>query len=229
MFPVDQLIILSLRFWKSPAHMYITLPNDCDKGVISAVFYRLCGIRAIIGAIDGCHIKIQRPAIRGGDYLNRKGFYSLLLQGIVDDQGRFLDIFTGVPGKVHDSRMLRASTFFENWQQKMGTSYLLGDTAYISGDYPFIITPKRDNGALTDDELQRNVKISRGRVSVEQAFGRMKCMWRRMRDLQNTRIDILVKIIVAACTLHNMSLNEGQSNVCEEHPHGCPRIQDENL
>lgn len=91
----------------SLAHMYITLPTDCDKGVISAVFYRLCGIRAIIGAIDGCHIKIQRPAIRGGDYLNRKGFYSLLLQGTVDDQGRFLDIFTGVPGKVHDSRMLR--------------------------------------------------------------------------------------------------------------------------
>lgn len=147
----------------------------------------------------------------------------------MDDQGRFLDIFIGVPGKVHGSRMLQASTFFENWQQKMGSSYLFGDTAYISGDYPFIIMPKHDNGALTDDELQRNVKISCGRVSVEQAFGKMKCMWRRMRDLRNTRIDILVKLIFAACTLHNMILNEGESNVqvCEEHPHGCPRIQDE--
>lgn len=173
------------------------------------MFYRLCGIRGIIGAIDGCHIHIQRPVVRGGDYLNRKGFYSLLLQGIVNDQGRFLDIFIGVPGKLHDSRMLRASTFFEKWKQKMGTSYLLSDTAYISADYPFIITPKRENGALTDHDLQRNMKISRGRFAVEQAFGRMKCMWRRLRDLQNTRIDLLVKIIVAACTLHNISLNEG--------------------
>lgn len=106
-FPVEQLIIMSLRFWMLPARLLTC--TDCDKRVISAVFCRLCGIRGIIGAIDGCHIHIQRPVVRGGDYLNRKGFYSLLLKGIVNDQGRFLDIFIG----VHDSRMLRASTFFE--------------------------------------------------------------------------------------------------------------------
>ncbi len=131
--------------------------------------------------------------VRGGDYLNCKQFYSVLLQGVVDDQDRFIDIFVGSPGKVHDSSMLRSSPFMENWQQLMGAYHLLGDGAYISNDYPFILTPKQDNGALTQEDLQRNASISHGRVEVEQVFGQMKCRWRKLHDLQNTRLDIVVK------------------------------------
>ncbi|KAJ8389500.1 hypothetical protein AAFF_G00118900 [Aldrovandia affinis] len=123
--------------------------------------------------------------------------------------------------------MLRASPFFETWMQYMGQYKLLGDTAYIAQTYPFIITPKRDNGALTVDDQQLNARISRGRVVVEQAFGRLKCKWRRLRDLSNTRVDIMVKIIVAACALHNMCTGLGEGT-CNEHPHGCPREDDEN-
>ncbi|KAG7478289.1 hypothetical protein MATL_G00079060 [Megalops atlanticus] len=70
--------------------------------------------------------------------------------------------------------MLRALPFFENWKQSAGQYKLLGDTAYISHNYPFIVTPKRDNGALTMDDLQLNAQIGRGRVVVEQACGRLK-------------------------------------------------------
>ncbi|KAJ8386986.1 hypothetical protein AAFF_G00161630 [Aldrovandia affinis] len=45
---------------------------------------------------------------------------------------------------------------------------LLGDSAYISRDHTFIVTPKRDNGALTLQDQQRNTNICRGRVVVEQ-------------------------------------------------------------
>ncbi|KAM3857630.1 uncharacterized protein ACN63O_018676 [Diretmus argenteus] len=209
------------------ASSFITWPTDCEKRTNTAVFSRVCGIDGIVGAIDGCHIKIQRPPIRGGDYLNRKSFYSILLQGIVDDQGKFIDIFTGPPGRVHDSRMLRASPFFENWRQSMGPYKLLGDTAYISHTYLFIISPKRDNGALTVQDQQLNAWISRGRVVVEQAFGRLKCKWRRLRDLQNSHVDIMVKIIVASCALHNMCIGLAEG-ACNEHPHGCPRQEDDN-
>lgn len=54
-----------------------------------------------------------------GDYMNRKCFYSILLQGIVDEMGRFIDVFAGPPGKLHDARMLRASNFHTKWQGKM--------------------------------------------------------------------------------------------------------------
>ncbi|XP_035847590.1 uncharacterized protein LOC118493103 [Sander lucioperca] len=102
--------------------------------------------------------------IRGRDYINRKSYYSVLLQGIVNDEGRFIDIFAGPPGRVHD---LRGSTFYTEWQEKMVDYCLLGDSAYIGQAFPFIITPKRDNGALTNADHQQNFNISRGRVIVE--------------------------------------------------------------
>ncbi|KAL2095622.1 hypothetical protein ACEWY4_007770 [Coilia grayii] len=99
-------------------------------------------------------------------------------------------------------------------------------SAYIGQAFPFILTPKRDNGALTDADRRQNYNISRGRVIVEQAFGRMKCKWRRLRDLQNTRMDVVVMIIMAACFLHNFAL--GALDGCDEHPKGCPRQEDAN-
>ncbi|XP_060758403.1 uncharacterized protein LOC132901096 [Neoarius graeffei] len=209
------------------AEHHIVWPNDCQKAVQAALFKRLCGIDGIVGAIDGCHIRIQRPPVRGGDYLNRKAYYSVLLQGIVDDQGRFIDIFAGPPGRVHDARMLRLSPFFADHVQKLGDYKLLGDGAYLCNAFPFIVTPKRDNGALGEGDLRRNGMICRGRVVVEQAFGRLKCKWRRLRDIQNCRVDVIVKIIVAACALHNFCIGESEIT-CDEHPHGCPREGDDN-
>lgn len=209
------------------ASSFITWPTNCEKQTNAGVFHRICGIEGIVGAIDGCHIKIQRPPVRGGDYLNRKSYYSILLQGIVNDQGKFIDIFTGAPGRVHDSRVLRVSPFFHTWRESLGQYKLLGDTAYISQNYPFIVTPKRDNGVLTLEDQRVNACVSRGRVIVEQAFGRLKCKWRRLRDIQNSQVDNIVKIIVACCALHNMCIGLAEEG-CNEHPHGCPRQEDEN-
>ncbi|KAK0135644.1 hypothetical protein N1851_028507 [Merluccius polli] len=104
---------------------------------------------------------------------------------------------------------------------------LLGDSAYISREYAFITTPKRDNGALTIQDQRQNTQISRGRVVVEQAFGRLKCKWRRLRDLQNTRLDVVVMLIMSACMLHNLCA--GPVDICEDHPAGCPCHEDENI
>ena len=209
------------------ASTFIIWPSECEKQGNAVVFHRKCGIHNILGAIDGCHIRIQRPPVRGGDYLNRKSYYSVLLQGIVDDRGRFIDIFAGPPGRVHDSRMLRVSPFFEDWRESMGEFKLLGDSAYICRHYPFIVTPKRDNGALSVADQQLNTRVSRGKVVVEHAFGGLKCRWRRLRDLQNSRLDVIVKIIVSCCALHNMCIGLAEG-ACNEHPNGCPRQGDEN-
>ncbi|XP_031156990.1 protein ALP1-like [Sander lucioperca] len=91
---------------------FISWPNACEKAASAAAFHHSCGLDVVIGAIDGCHIRVQRPPIRGGDYMNRKAYYSVLLQGIVDERARFIDIFAGPPGRVHDARVLRSSTFY---------------------------------------------------------------------------------------------------------------------
>lgn len=205
---------------------FVSWPIICEKTASSAAFNIKCGIQGIIRAIDGHHIKKQTPLTRGGDYLNRKNYYSVVLQAIVDETGRFRDIFVGAPSKVHDARIMRKSTFFENWNEKMWRFMLLGDSAYIVQAYPFIMTPKRDNGALTLQDQLNNSNISSGRVVVEQAFSRLKCKWRRVRDLQNTRLDVVVMLIMCAYVLHNMCTGPGW--ICEEHPRGCQHQGDEN-
>ena len=209
------------------ASEYIKWPNDCERATIAGVFMRLTGKPHVIGAIDGCHIRIQKPQHEHyASYINRKGYFSILLQGICDDTGRFIDVFAGLPGCVHDARMLRMSDFFENRHDLLRGFSLLGDSAYNSHEFQnFIHFPKRDNGRLTEEDRLTNTAISRGRVCIENAFGRLKCRFRRLRDLQNTRLDLCVKLIIAACTLHNFAMGEEE---CPEHPNGCPRDIDEN-
>jgi len=42
------------------------------------------GMIQCVGYIDGCHIPKTPPALNHTDYYNRKGWYSVVLQGIVD-------------------------------------------------------------------------------------------------------------------------------------------------
>ncbi|XP_076131023.1 retrovirus-related Pol polyprotein from transposon opus [Alosa pseudoharengus] len=219
-------ILQVLTIMSTLGRAFVSWPTGYEKRMSATSFQLTCGLEGVIGAIDGCHIRIKQPPARGGAYMNRKSYYSVLLQGIVDAEGRFISVFTGMPGRVHDARMLRSSPFFQEWQEKMGEYRLLGDSAYIGQDFPFIITPRHDNGTLTDADLRYNTDISRGGVIVEQAFGRMKCKWRRMRDLQTTCSVTVVKIILAACYLHNFA--QGASIGCDEHPDGCPREEDTN-
>jgi hypothetical protein len=40
-------------------------------------------------AIDGSHIPIKAPYLFPVDYFNRKGFYSIVLQAVVDHKKKF--------------------------------------------------------------------------------------------------------------------------------------------
>jgi hypothetical protein len=64
------------------------------------------------GAIDGTHIPIIAPIHSHGDYLNRKGFYSLILQGVCDHNYVFTDIDIGWPGRVQDARVFANSEIY---------------------------------------------------------------------------------------------------------------------
>ena len=101
------------------------------------------------------------------------------------------------------------TTLGDNW-------ILLGDTAYIayiSQDFRCILTPVRDNGLLTRRQLSSNTALSRGRVIIENTFGRLKCRFRRLRDIQNVGLDNVVGIILGACALHSITTGSS-SDLC---------------
>ncbi len=49
------------------------------------------------GAIDGSHIPILAPQEYHTEYFNRKGWYSIVLQAVVDGKGLFWNVFAGYP------------------------------------------------------------------------------------------------------------------------------------
>lgn len=65
-----------------------------------------------IGAIDGTHIRLDRPQQDPDSYINRNKYYSIHLQGIADERKKFIDVFVGFPGGVHDARVFRESDVF---------------------------------------------------------------------------------------------------------------------
>ena len=69
--------------------------------------------------------------------------------------------------------------------------------------------------------------LSQGRVIIEKAFGRLKCRFTVIRDVQNVDLVIMVKFIIADFTLRNLCMDE--DFICEEHPDGCPRYDDNDM
>lgn len=110
-------------------------------------FARLAGhdaFRRAAGAIDGCHIRIVPPAEHKRAYINRKMFPSLVLQGMVDAQGRFIDIYVGNVGSVHDALVLRRSPAYRQALYPPQGYFLLGDGGYPCLQNPIaILTPHR--------------------------------------------------------------------------------------
>ncbi|CAM5160696.1 unnamed protein product [Eretmochelys imbricata] len=60
----------------------------------------------------GMHIPILGPDHLGSQYINRKGYFSLVLQALVDHKECFTNINVGWSGKVHDARIFRNSGLF---------------------------------------------------------------------------------------------------------------------
>ena len=48
--------------------------------------------------------------------------------------------------------------------------YLLGDSAYIGNAFPYIVSPKRDNGRLSEKDKVQNTKNSKARVLIKNVW-----------------------------------------------------------
>ena len=91
----------------------LNFPNVQEAQVIMADFLARCYIPGVIGAIDGTHIPILRPEIDNMDYMNRKGFYSLVFQAVaIGTTLQFIEFSGGWAGSIGDSSMFKTSALF---------------------------------------------------------------------------------------------------------------------
>uniref|UniRef100_A0A8C3I585 DDE Tnp4 domain-containing protein n=1 Tax=Chrysemys picta bellii TaxID=8478 RepID=A0A8C3I585_CHRPI len=171
------------------------------------------------GAIDGTHIPILAPEHQATEYINHKGYFSVLLQALVDHKGRFTNINVGWSGKVHDARVFRHSglfrkleegTFFPDQKITVGDVempiVILGDPAYPL--MPWLMKPY--TGSLDSSQDLFNYRLSKCQMVVECAFGCLKARWCSLltrSDLSEKNIPI---VTAACCALHNICESKGE-------------------
>ena len=81
---------------------------------------------------------IKAPEQAKEDYFNRKHYYSIVLQAVVDADGLFIDTNVGRPGSVHDARVFALSSL----RQKLADATLFNPnpTEVINGvDIPLAL------------------------------------------------------------------------------------------
>ena len=184
----------------------IVWPTQERAQVIMDGFRMYRGLQGVRGAIDGSHIPIKAPEECPENYINRKHFHSVNLTAICDHEMRFLDCYAGWPGSVHDSRVFKNSDFYQTVDNKFQDgSYLLGDSAYTLETW--MMTPFKDRGNLTHRQRRFNFIHSSTRMVIERAFSLLKGRFRRLKFLDMSRIQHIPRVIIAACTLHNICLN----------------------
>eukprot|EP01018_Ginkgo_biloba_P001691 Gb_24969 [translate_table: standard] len=135
------------------------------------------------------------------DWYDREHNYNMLVPAIVDSNMQFLDICTGWPRSLNNTRLLRNSSFYrlcEGGERLNGHLISIGTIdmrEYIVGDggyplFPWLIIPF--SGAVTNAQKLFNFKQSSMRIVVEREFGKLKNIWRLLQNrVKNPNLELL--------------------------------------
>ena len=165
---------------------FIRFPEDTrDVAHAMRKMENVAGLPNVVGAIDGSHISIKAPHVNHEDYFNRQQNYSMNLHGVVDADGKFIDVSTGWPGSIHDARVLRLSTLYRRAENDLILNepvrhinrvtvrpLLIGDSAYPL--LTWLVGPYPQSRNLSGEHCKFNKILNKTRVIVERAYGKLK-------------------------------------------------------
>ncbi|XP_043690614.1 protein ANTAGONIST OF LIKE HETEROCHROMATIN PROTEIN 1 [Telopea speciosissima] len=219
---VSQVTWRFIEAMEERAKHHLKWPSPDRIEEIKSKFESAFGLPNCCGAIDATHIVMTLPAVEtSSDWSDRANNYSMFLQGIVDEEMRFLDIVTGWPGGMTFSRLLKCSGFFklcENQQRLNGQVKMLSNGAEIrefivgGAAYPllsWLITPYGSND-LTSSMGDFNEQHKAAMLLAAKAFSQLKGAWRILHKIM-WRPDKckLPSIILVCCLLHNIIIDRG--------------------
>ncbi|KAM3921502.1 uncharacterized protein RB166_010894 [Leptodactylus fuscus] len=151
----------------------------------AAGFQSVANFPNCIGAVDGKHVRVQKPPHSGSLYFNYKKYFSVVLMAVADATYRFIAIEVGAYGSTGDSRVLLSSVLGRTVlldqvtlpppRPLPGTTHpvpfvMVGDEAF-----PLLENLLRPFPRSRLDARKRvfNMRLSRARRFVECAFGIM--------------------------------------------------------
>lgn len=186
-------------------HEMIQFPTSRDAKISAAKdFCERWQFPDTIGALDGTHIPILAPAVDPNDYFNYKKYHSLVILALVNANCEFTYVNVGRPGGVNDA------TIFHGCQLKqlicneneMEDMHIIADGAFplLKGLMkPYLITAQ-----MSEAKTNFNARLSRARVIVEDAFGRLKGRWRILTKRADYNVPNLIEILKTCLILHNI-------------------------
>lgn len=82
--------------WNNLRHEFMRLPTTVGEWEqIAHGFNTKANFPHCLGAVDGKHIRLKKPANSGSMFINYKDFFSIILLAVVDSDYRFLYISVG--------------------------------------------------------------------------------------------------------------------------------------
>ncbi|KAL7868727.1 hypothetical protein SRHO_G00101110, partial [Serrasalmus rhombeus] len=144
---------------QSPIKQLIKVPNEEEALELVRRFEAISRIPQIMGLIDGTHIPVLPPTDGYRDCVNRKGWPSYVLQGVVDDKG-----CCKMPGSAHDATVLHHQKAHllpkgvKNIEGEEVRLLVVGDPAYPSVDW--LIKGYTNSPNVTPEQESFNVYLS---------------------------------------------------------------------
>lgn len=192
------------------AREFIVWPTGQAITINQSEFLEIAHFPGVIGVVDGCNIEISAPHEHSDSYMNRKGYYSINMQGICDARMRFIDVYAACPGSVNDARVWSLSTI--NEESIRDYEHYFPDQTHILGDKIYtlqfnLLPPYKNYGNLTPTESNFNRVHVLTRQIIERVFALLKARFRRLKYLYLLNVEYASLIILTCCCLHNICIS----------------------
>lgn len=195
----------------------MTEPTPEKWTAVAKRFEDLWNFPNCCGAVDGKHIRIERPWNSGSAYYNFKNFHSIVLQSVADAEGNFLIVDVGAPGRNNDAGVFLSSSFGQRFIDKklnLPVPRMLYPNKNVTFPYVFVaddayglainmMKPFSRSVLLSNGRKVYNYRVSRARRIVECAFGMMVKKFRVLEHAMLVHPDVTKQIVLACCVLHN--------------------------
>ncbi|XP_057653522.1 uncharacterized protein LOC130892260 [Diorhabda carinulata] len=163
---------------------YIKLPLTEEEWLLTAAeFSKNCHFPTCLGALDGKHIAIKKPANTSSLYYNYKGHFSIVLMALVNANKEFIMVDVGANGRISDGGVLFYTKFWDLFLKKQlhipPPTKLPGSEDYFP--YVFVadeafalhcnLMKPYPQKKCTKEQDTFNKRLSTARCVVENAFG----------------------------------------------------------